>query len=77
MSLYRLCKGENTSLEVYLKVLKAINRLDVVEAMTSATTVMPISYYESFKRKKKEKQSEIRKVSWSELSMLEASEWKE
>lgn len=53
MSLYRLCNGENSSLETLLKVLKAIGRNDVIEAMITPEPPAPLSYLSKFKGKRK------------------------
>lgn len=79
MSLYRLCKGKNSSLEVYIKVLKVINRIDVIEAMTSVLPASPLSYYDLIKKKHKEKHKERNIVTKDDIAELckEDFQWNE
>lgn len=80
MSLYRLCNGQNSSLDTYLKVLKAVGRTDIINAMLSTVNPEPMSYYRDFKKLiKKNKPAAVNANAFEELDRLvrEGSEWKE
>lgn len=78
MSLYRLCKGQNSSLETLIKVLKVIDRLDIIDLMLTPSKPNPIDFYSSFKKQKKNKafSVEINKEDLKKVT-TEVFEWKE
>ena len=69
MSLYRLCKGENSSLETLIKVLKEIGRFDTLDALTTEAPPEPISYYEKLKKKGKSENKNV-EITESEMKKL-------
>ena len=78
MSLYRLCNGENSSVETLLKVLKAIGKFDAIDALVTPCPPEPMSFYKNFK-KQKNKKAEENIVTREDLSSLMEGdfEWNE
>lgn len=79
MSLYRLCKGENTSLEIYLKVLKVIGRMDIIDLMTEKSPAEPLSYYDAFKKTRKKKKADGITITKADIASLyeDGFQWKD
>lgn len=78
MSLYRLCKGENCSLETLIKVLKTIERFDIIDLMLTPSKPDPLIYYSNLKKRKQNKSDKV-KIEKEDLKKIteEDFEWKE
>lgn len=74
MSLYRLCNGENASVETLLKVLKTIGKFDAIDALVTASPPEPMSFYKNFK-KQKSKKAEDKMVTKQDITSLMEGEF--
>jgi len=70
MSLYRLCKGENSSVETLFKVLKATGKLSAIDALITASPPDPMSFYKKFKKKKNKKISDEKTVTREDIKKI-------
>ena len=73
MTLYRLCNGENVSIEVLFRVLKAVGRYDSLEVLLTASDVPPIDLY--YKLKKQNKKKAKKEISKNDEEFDEGEEW--
>lgn len=55
MSLYRLLKGENCSIDTLLRVLKVLEKYDAIDSLLTAIPVNPIDLYSKIKKKQADK----------------------
>lgn len=55
MTLYRLLRGENVSLDVLFRVLKAVQRDDLILNLITPAPVRPMDLYYKFQKKKSRK----------------------
>ena len=55
MTLYRLLNGENVSLDVLFRVLRAVKRDDLILNLVTPAPVRPMDLYYKFQNKRKEK----------------------
>jgi transcriptional regulator with XRE-family HTH domain len=55
MTLYRLCNGENVSLDALFRVLKAVGRYDSLELLLTPTQPTPMDLYYKYRKKTRKK----------------------
>lgn len=55
MSLYRLLKGENCSIDTLLRVLKVLEKYEAIDSLVTAIPVNPIDLYSKIKKKQANK----------------------
>lgn len=60
MALYRLCRGENTSIDTLIRVLKTIDRYDTLDNLLTPCEPMPMDYYHLFQKKDKKKKHDAK-----------------
>ena len=58
MTLYRLCNGENVSLDGLFRVLKAVGRYDSLELLLTPTQPSPMDLY--YKHRKKSRKRKVK-----------------
>ena len=75
MTLYRLCSGENVSLDILFRVLKAVGRYDTLDLLLTPTKPSPMDLY--YKMKKRTRKRKIEEVDDSQKEDFDFSqEWK-
>lgn len=76
MTFYRLCNGENVSLDALFRVLKAIDRYDTLELLLTPLPPPPIDlYYKMKKTKRAKKLPKKTEESLPEEQVDDGEEW--
>ena len=75
MTLYRLCNGENVSLDALFRVLKAVGRYDSLELLLTPTQPTPMDLYYKYRRKSRKRKVEDDTETEDEEIADDGEEW--